>query len=280
MQAHKLGLKGATVFRDNCKRASILNFTNDKKEDKDVIKETSKESKSKAIPFDELLWKPKDYLPGVTNDSDITKIDLGMNYWPCSYAKNSQASSMDILEPISRKDKGPLEGRTYRKRTACVKALYITINRDENNNIFEVFTNKSVHGCSANIATITRLVSLALRSGIKTDIIIKELKENSCQACQAVIQKHPEYGCSLSCPYAIAEALEEEYKLIHKNSSKNLSNCMHVEQMFDQEQDFLPKNHIEYTETGSMKCPECHKATLIQEGKCMTCKSCGYSKCD
>ena len=30
MQAYKLGLKGVTVFRDNCKRASILNFTNDK----------------------------------------------------------------------------------------------------------------------------------------------------------------------------------------------------------------------------------------------------------
>jgi len=27
-------------------------------------------------------------------------------------------------------------------------------------------------------------------------------------------------------------------------------------------------------------CPECKQETLRMEGGCMTCTSCGYSKCD
>lgn len=267
MQAYKMGLKGLTVFRDNCKRASILNFAKEeKKEEKDLI---IRESKQTEISKDELLWKPQEFIP---QSKTLEKIDLGIQ-WPHSNPLNQ-------IDPVARKGKGPLEGRTYRKRTACVNALYVTVNRDEDNNIFEVFTNKSVHGCSANIATITRLVSLALRSGVKVETIIKELKENSCQACQEIIKKHPEYGCSLSCPYAIAEALEEEY-IKTRNAHIVFSDAKCVEDLLNKEFQFLPKNHIEYnTETGSMKCPDCRKSTLIHEGKCMTCKSCGYSKCD
>lgn len=242
MTAYKSGLKGITVFRDNCKRASILGFSNTKKEEH--------ESKDKC----------NCKCNGCNHDAEHKKIQ------------------MDTLLPESRKDKGALAGRTYRKRTACVKALYVTVNRDEDNNLFEVFTNKSVHGCSANIATITRMTSLALRSGVAVDTVVKELKENACQACQEIIRKHPEYDCSLSCPYAIGECIEEEYKLIKQQSS--------IQQEFKSNKapGFYPANHEEHkndkTRALLLTCPECEKSTLIVEGKCMTCKSCGYSKCD
>lgn len=203
MEAWKMGLKGVTVFRNGCKRASILGTDNKKKEDGE---------------FD-----------------------------------------LDSRLPISRKTKGRLEGSTYRKRTACVKSLYVTINRDEDDNIFEVFTNKSVHGCAANIASITRLTSLALRSGIKVEKVIEELKSNTCQACVTLNKEHPEFGLSMSCPIAVAEALEEEYNRFHKNKVKT-------------------KKEI----SNGLECPKCHKKTLIPEGKCVTCinPECGYSKCD
>lgn len=201
--AWECGLKGVTVFRNGCKRASILGTDQNKKK--------------------------------------VQEID------------------MNSILPISRKTKGRLEGATYRKRTACVKSLYVTINRDENNNIFEVFTNKSVHGCSANIATITRMTSLALRSGVKVDKVIEELKSNTCQACITLNKEHPEYGLSMSCPIAIAEALEEEYNRISGDKPKQKKE----------------KNNM-------LECPKCHKKTLIPEGKCVTCSNpeCGYSKCD
>lgn len=168
--------------------------------------------------------------------------------------------TMNNVLPISRKTKGRLEGATYRKRTACVKSLYVTINRDENDNIFEIFTNKSVHGCSANIATITRMTSLALRSGVKVDKVIEELKSNTCQACITLNKEHPEYGLSMSCPIAIAEALQDEYNRLNTEEDKSY--------------------HKE--ESNMLECPKCHKKTLIPEGKCVTCMNpeCGYSKCD
>ena len=228
MTAWEKGLKGITVFRDNCKRASILGFSTKKEEEKkeEVIENTKKD--------------------------------------------------LNTIEPISRKNKGPLDGRTYRKRTACVKALYITINRDENGNLFEVFTNKSTHGCSANIATITRLVSLALRSGVKVPTIIQELKENACQACQSIIAKYPEYGVSLSCPYAIGEVLEEEYKKI--NEFAEIKEEQDIKQA--NQEVVLAQKDEELELKNATICPECNERTLIMEGKCVTCKRCGYSKCD
>lgn len=213
MKAWALELKGITVFRDNCKRASILGFSDKKEEQK-------------------------------------------------------QESRENTLVPEPRKGKGPLEGRTYRKKTACVKALYVTVNKDENGRIFEVFTNKSIHGCSANIATITRLVSMGLRSGIDPKYICKELRENVCQACQAKLgqdMKDHNYDLtSLSCPIAIAECIEDELK---RTSTREI------------EPEPVHNIVIEESE-GQLECPECGERTLIVEGKCVTCKRCGYSKCD
>lgn len=227
MKAYKSNLKGITVFRNNCKRASILGFTSEK---------CKKDDKPKEDP-------------------------------------------MNSTEPISRGTKNVLLGATYRKRTACVKALYVTINRDENNNIFEVFTNKSTHGCSANIATITRMTSLALRSGVKVSKVIEELKENTCQACISVMKEHPEYGLSLSCPYAIADALEEEFKKYDSTNSVNTEESNKKRKETFESASGDGSTSIEYDED-ALECPECHHKTLIPEGKCVTCKRCGYSKCD
>ena len=263
MKAWESGLKGITVFRDNCKRASILGF----KKDKDKNDRSEEEKKE------------------------------------CTC--NCKENKMNSIVPISRKGKGPLSGRTYRKRTACVKALYVTINRDEDGNIFEVFTNKSTHGCSANIATITRMTSLSLRSGVEVETIIKELKENSCQACQQLI-KAGQKDVSLSCPYAIGEALEEEYKYLNEKNTDIPSKIKEVKEKVNELKQAIEvkkvktalekvvSKAIHNTKTiedkpliqkkkstpTALECPECGERTLIVEGKCTSCKRCGYSKCD
>lgn len=72
---------------------------------------------------------------------------------------------------------------------------------------FEVFASVT-GGCSANIATIVRLSSLALRCGVKPEKLIEELKEQKCPACKT-LRGQGRKDISLSCGNAIAESLQE-----------------------------------------------------------------------
>jgi len=161
---------------------------------------------------------------------------------------DDEKPQFNVIEPVKRRDKYRVDGSTFKQRSSCVPSMYVTVNK-EGDNIFEVFTNAS-GGCQANINTITRLVSLALRSGIKVSNIIEELRANKCPACQAL--RRQGQTLSLSCGNAIADAMEAMIDTVDENIE-----------------------HDTY-----LTCPECGKKTLRPEGKCFTCSNCGYSKCD
>ncbi|PMQ02462.1 MAG: ribonucleoside-diphosphate reductase, adenosylcobalamin-dependent [Dictyoglomus sp. NZ13-RE01] len=155
------------------------------------------------------------------------------------------------------------KGVTLKMKTGCGN-LYVTINEDELG-VCEVFsTLGKAGGCAASqTEAISRLISLALRSGIDINSIIKQLKGIRCP--NPIRDEEGEY--ILSCSDAIAKALEK-YILIKegKNNSKN--------NFF-----FRPEKQEESEkEYSGMPCPECGSPLEIQEG-CLTCRVCGYSKC-
>ena len=160
----------------------------------------------------------------------------------------------DSIDAPSRRNTKYVEGATVRVRTSCARSMYVTVNKTEDGNIFEVFTNAS-GGCQANINTITRMISLSLRSGVKLTRVLDELRNNQCPACQ-LLRRNGELDVSLSCSNAIADAIE----LVMKK----------------QDIGETP------TEDDTIKrvCPDCGKKTLIPEGKCVTCSNCGWSKCE
>lgn len=154
---------------------------------------------------------------------------------------------LDCIEPISRDDFGQvLTGNTYKHRTAC-GTLYITINKDEQGNIVEIFTNSSKNGtCKANLNGETRMASLALRAGVKVEEVIEQLKGIHCQSCAFARAKgNPVDGTS--CPDIIAKCIKAAY------------------------------TPIEIVEDTTEKCPECGQP-VRHEGGCKVC-TCGYSKC-
>ncbi len=135
-------------------------------------------------------------------------------------------------------------GITERISTGCGN-LYVTINSDEKG-MCEVFAQMGkTGGCaSSQIEAAGRLISLALRSGVKIDAIIKQLIGIRCPSPAWQNGK-----MVLSCPDAIAQVL---IKVTNSNFNK-------IEKMI----------HI---------CPECSGILSHAEG-CLICHSCGFSKC-
>ena len=142
-------------------------------------------------------------------------------------------------------------GFTDKITTGCGN-LYITVNFDEHG-ICEIFTNTGkAGGCPAQSEASARLATLALRSNIDYEAIIKQL---SGIRCPAAIQ-NKDAQC-LSCPDAIARTLRKalEYKVP------------------------LAKVNPEKGAPSTIKCPECGQPIYNAEG-CIICQSCGYSKCN
>ncbi len=154
-------------------------------------------------------------------------------------------------------------GATIKMKTGCGN-LYVTINEDENG-ICEVFsTLGKAGGCAASqTEAISRLISLALRSGVSPEPIIEQLKGIRCP--NPIWQDGEKI---LSCADAIARAIEI-YLSMNKEEKKELK--------FEEKE--LPKFEIKEKIEDIQICPECGSPMMIQEG-CYTCPNCGYSKCD
>lgn len=146
------------------------------------------------------------------------------------------------VEPRPRPDL--TSGVTERINTGCGK-LYVTINWDEYG-FCEVFAQMGkAGGCAyAQIEATGRLISLALRSGVKADAIIKQLMGIRCPS--PVWQNGEQV---VSCSDAIAKVLNHQAQ-------------------------------VNITPVGDVMgaCPDCG-AAVEHEGGCIVCRSCGFSRC-
>lgn len=189
--------------------------------------------------------------------------------------KSKDEAAVDISgEPVAIKPKERppvLIGKTIEVTTGCGK-MYVTINQDEEGKVFEVFTSiGKAGGCAQSQSeAIGRLISLALRTGIEPEFIIKQLKGISC---------HMKYGFGqstvLSCADAVGNALEKALKnpigvkAIHQNT-------ITVDTLLED----INKNEEKYNRkrVSNGACPECGGPIEHVEG-CNICHSCGYSHC-
>lgn len=182
-----------------------------------------------------------------------------------------KVSKLNSLNPHKRADTKVLSGKTFVYHTSCVPKLYVTVNVKDGD-IFEVFVAAD-KGCQANIATITRLTSYALRLGGKVDDIIKELESALCPACAKLREK--DKTISKSCASCIAQALKEMQSYL-KGIKENEG---YVREAAEIVKEIIEKESSKEVHEGKMKCPECGAYTLIPDGKCAYCNNCGYSKC-
>jgi len=151
-------------------------------------------------------------------------------------------------------------GATQKIKTGCGN-LYITINEDDEG-LCELFTAMGKSGgCTASQAeAVSRLVSLALRSGVSPQSLIEQLRGIRCPSAA-----WDNGGMVLSCPDAIARAIERHLAGNGGNPGKAMTAMVNGSKI-DLLAGFCPE------------CPECGSMVERVEG-CIVCRACGYSKC-
>jgi len=178
-------------------------------------------------------------------------------------------------EPVAPR-KRPIEtvGSTYRIRTGCGN-LFVTINSDHEG-VCEVFaTMGKSGGCAAAQSDgIARLISLALRAGVDTKAIIGQIRGLRCPA-----PSWGEHGAVLSCPDAIAQALEGHLRKVTMNAD-NLDDSVEEKSVLFEENILSgkPVKNGENLLGHNPQCPDCGSMLEFVEG-CVICRTCGYSKC-
>ena len=198
-----------------------------------------------------------------------------------SLPKNSPKSTddsatfqFDSISPISRKTLGTTHGDIFCRKCAC-GTLYITVAKDDYGNLVETFVESSKGGvCKANTAAVNRMVSLAMRSGVKIDEIIDQLKGIDCKACTMLKAKGNQID-GLSCPDIIAGVIKEYYKKQKCKGSLSVAEKMDTSKK--EKKVDLPKEK-EKEEIAAEPCPSCG-APIVHEGGCVICLECGWSKC-
>lgn len=132
----------------------------------------------------------------------------------------------------------------------------------------EIYLSKgSTGGCQQFMIGLSRMISLSARGGISIDHIIDQLRSSGvCPSYSARSITKKDVSKGSSCPVAISYALKDMYNEIHsilcEFSSKNTIKVKEVIEVESLEE-----------------CPNCHEKTLIHEGGCISCTSCGFSRC-
>lgn len=187
--------------------------------------------------------------------------------------------SLEASKPVSSqaneltpKPRGEITfGATKKMKTGCGN-LYVTINEDEEGRPFEVFTQiGKAGGCAASqCEAIGRLTSLALRSGIQPEEVIRQLKSISCH----VPVFSGSSGKILSCSDAVAKALDWYVNYKTKGMPLQVLKQGSKPDGFSYPQ--LTTHHSSPNLRGA--CPDCGGIVEHVEG-CVTCRACGYTEC-
>ena len=153
--------------------------------------------------------------------------------------------------------------------------MYVTINFQEEGKPFEVFsTLGKAGGCdSAQLEAISRLASLALRSGVGVDDVVEQLKGITC--CPF----WDEGTLVRSGPDAVALALQRYMEGTVEEAEQTESQAVQMQFVTEPMYHNGNGNGNGVAAPTARKCPDCNTPVIYQEG-CLMCISCGWNKCE
>ena len=168
-----------------------------------------------------------------------------------------------------------LVGKKRTLQTGC-GTLHLSAWFDKNTGeLVETFFSKgSTGGCALFMTGLSRMTSLAARAGAPIDVIVNQLlSSGTCPSYAVRNATKKDTSKGSSCPVAIGYALMEMYNDVQ--SQIEVNKVLHGHWAYNKTGEVTQEQegHIE-----SPKCPKCGEPIQMVEG-CMTCPSCGYSKC-
>ena len=172
-----------------------------------------------------------------------------------------------------------LIGMKRRLTTGC-GSLHCTAWFDPHTgDLMEIYLNKgSTGGCANFMVGLSRMISLACRGGVKIEDIVDQLQSTgACPSYASRTATKHDTSKGACCPMAVGNALMEMWKEMKERIEKGnsiiaLANSDSQIPSSESRTSFNPE-----IDNGA-KCPECG-SELIQEGGCVVCKSCGWSRC-
>lgn len=140
----------------------------------------------------------------------------------------------------------------------------------------------STGGCNNFMIGLSRMISLAARGGLSIETILDQLK--SCGTCPSyAVRQATQKDCSKGscCPVAVGNALKDMYKEIQEIICECKEGTLIEFQSKKESSEIqLIKDYMLSSTISLGECPNCHEKTLIHTNGCLSCSSCGYSKCD
>lgn len=211
---------------------------------------------------------------GVTIYRDKSRDEQVLNISAKEPAKTAAKTPEGKIGPRPRPE--VVMGTTTKVSTGCGN-LYVTINTDEHNTPFEVFTQMGkAGGCAASqLEAIGRLVSLAFRSGVDVKVITEQLRGIRCPSPSW------EKGARIfSCADAIARVVER--RLVNDKIEAKVPAAADATAVAEEllSQVSRSEEQLEEHIAGNIVgvCPDCGGAVRHEEG-CVKCSACGYTKC-
>lgn len=147
--------------------------------------------------------------------------------------------------------------------------VYVTVSFDDGGEAVEIFLSDGTETAEV----IGRLSSIALRAGVSTDEIVEQLKKVKGTYCKELAQ---EISKALNDFNQLWGSQIEDYEVIRTGTPKTR----------EEVEKFVYANDLKYEKgyyidsEGNAYCPSClSKNALINESGCVTCTTCGWSKC-
>ena len=211
-----------------------------------------------------------------------------------------KAEIIQMHEKLERPE--VLLGSTYKIKTPQSEhALYITINdallnqgtEHEMRRPYEIFINSKNMDHFQWIVALTRIISAVFRKGGDVTFLVDELR-SVFDPRGGYFKKGGKYKPSLvaeigdaiechmkmigmiedngldNCQKEMLDAKRKEYEAIHSNDSNVKSKGATAKESDNEVSDFPPNSQL---------CKKCNTKAVISMDGCMTCLSCGDSKC-